>query len=755
MNTPRSPQNPASESGLASLPPPVLSPAPLYYGGQPAGSPYYGELPPDGEVHPGLGPLQVLRIAHRKWLTILLVASFVCGAAVFYLSKAPRIYRARAMIELSARRPRIQNTQEAVIEDSSASRQSDETLNTQIEKFKGKAMLSVVSACYRQKFPEDKITDEDLARRLKGGVDFELIRRTRLVQVTFQDRDPEFAIRACEAFIAGAEASARAENREASNAAVAWLEAQAQTQKKELEDADSTLFDARQKYQLDVLAGERKTVESALLGFNESLTQIENKVALEQKLMDALDAGHLPMDIPRAKELEIALERWRAAIAERDALLSRYTLKHPAVEAQQKAVALYRDQVKASLQQVKSTTQANLDLYRAQAESLRQKKEEQLKRASELEGAILIGEMKIAALDRTRSAADASYLGVLSRIQEARLSADENTTTVKLVEGASTPILVFPPQAQILFIALLVGLAGGFGLALLSVTLEDHLEGTRDIETAMGIKILAIIPHVKVRDRKEIAKASLTHRFKEVAESFAGLRSVLDSAVYREQTQIILVASSLPAEGKTTACCNLATACALNGQKTLLIDFDLRRPRVGGIFTMPPGHLGLLEYLASQDTQPHEIVYPSECRNLSIIASRPSGDARPAELVGGTKVANLLAWARANYDRILIDAPPLGIVSDALSLAGLSNCVLVMVRPATSRKRAVRHTLRRFQDVGVNAIAIVVNDVDHSKFSYNNYGPYYYYQKHFSSYSTSGPAVKSNGRESRTEDAEA
>ena len=312
---------------------------------------------------------------------------------------------------------------------------------------------------------------------------------------------------------------------------------------------------------------------------------------------------------------------------------------------------------------------------------------------------------------------------------------------------------IHPRPVRAVFIALLLGLAIGLVLAFVTEMLEDHVVGANDIESGTGIKILAIIPHVKTRDRRDIATASFTHRFNEMAEAFAGLRSVLDSAVYRDQTKMILVASSLPEEGKTTTCCNLATACALNGQKTLLIDFDLRRPRVGGIFPMPPGRRGLLEYLASRETRPEEIVYASDCRNLSVIASRVTGDARPAELVGGTKVVDLLNWARARYERIVIDAPPLGIVSDALSLAGLADCVLVMARPATSRKHAVRHTVRRFHEVGVSAIAVVMNDVDHSKFAYHGYGPYYHYRKHYSSYAPAASAAAPEGAEPRNEDA--
>jgi len=562
-----SPPPPVEAAPPAAIPPlpPVTPPSPIapphpspetpaYYGGQPASQAYYGDTQSDAGPLNSLDPLRLLQIARKKWLTILLAVLFTTGAAIFYLSRAVRIYQARATIELSVRRPRILNKQDAQIADPTAIVRSEDTLNTQIEKFKSRNLLPHAISCYREMYPEDSISDEELKRHLAPGANFGMIRNTRLVMVTFQSRSPHFAVKACNAYAAGAEASARAENRSVSDAAVAWLEAQAKAQKHELEGADKALFKARKKYQMDVLAEERKTVQGALVSFNLSLLEIENKVALEQKLLDALSdaqlnpehAGDLPSAIPRAENVEVSLGRWRAAVAERDALLSRYTAKHPAAEAQDKAVALYRKQAISALKRAKSTTAANLELYGEQVKSLRKKKEGQLKLASKLEGDILHGEMKIASLERTRSASDASYLGVLFRIQEARLSADENTATVKQVLSASSPSKIYPRSARVLFMAFMMGLLVGCGLAFLTDMIEDHVVGASDIEAGTGIKILAIIPHVKAESRKEIATASLTHCFNDMAEAFAGLRSVLDSTVYRDHSQMILVASSLP-----------------------------------------------------------------------------------------------------------------------------------------------------------------------------------------------------------------
>jgi len=689
-----------------------------------------------------------LRILRRRWRTVLLVVLFMGCAATFRLSKAPRIYQSRALIELSSRRPRFLNQKAAVIEDPSSIMQSEETRNTQIAKLNSPTLLPFVLACYRQSNPQDRTPDDQLSARLRGGA-FSRSGRTRLVSVTFRHTDPVFAARACNAFAAGAEANAREENRAASDAAVAWLEVQAKGQKRELERADQALFDARQSCKMDVLEGQRKTVQSALLRFNGSLVDVESQAARERELLNALNAsdlqpenaGKLPAAIPRADEVGSALDRWRATVAERTALLSRCTPEHPEVVAKDNVIALYREQALAALNRARTTTSSNLDLFNKQAESLRLKKEEQNRLASDLERDILDREMKLTALERERRAADGSYQGLLFRMQEARLSADENTASVKLIEAATAPGRPISPRVmRIVMMALLLGAAGGAGLALVIEILEDHVVGVQDIEAGMGVKVLAVVPHVKSASRKDVATSSFTRRFSEVAEAFASLRSVLDSSTYRDQNRVILVTSSLPAEGKTTTCCNLATTCARTGQRTLLIDFDMRRPRIVSIYPMPPGQRGLLEHLAGPDTEDaRDLVYGADCPNLSVIASRPVKDASPTELVAGKKVTELMAWARANFDRVILDVPPLGMVSDALVLGGLADCVLVMARPSISRRCALRHTVQRLADVGIGAIATVLNDVDLSGFAGHGYSPYYHYRKHYRSYHDSEP----------------
>jgi capsular exopolysaccharide synthesis family protein len=244
-----------------------------------------------------------------------------------------------------------------------------------------------------------------------------------------------------------------------------------------------------------------------------------------------------------------------------------------------------------------------------------------------------------------------------------------------------------------------------------------------------------------------VATSVLKRSHYELTEAFAGLRSVLDSPSYKAHSKVILIASAMPEEGKTTTCCNLAVSCAQSGQKVLLIDFDLRRPRIASSFPMPAGSPGLLDHLANGKADPGNIPYASECPNLSIIGTRLIDNAYPSDLLSNPRVAELIAWARTAFDRIILDAPPLGIVSDALGLGSLADCVLVMARSDISRKKAVRLTADRFRDVGVTAIAAVMTDVNPARSLYHAYGPYNRYKKQYQAYHTAGEAARPDSLE--------
>ncbi len=711
------------QAGPAPAHPPYYAPG--YYDSY--GYAAYAGAPPVAGPLGELNLRRIVRVVRRKWLTLLAVTAFALGVGLVYTLVAKKVYRATSLLELSVRRPRIAGQQGAVLDDASAyTFQPEEVFFvTRLEKFKGATMLE--ETIKRLKGLEDvsSWSDERLRHLLSRNVQMTLVRRSRLVQISFDDSNPEFAAAAANAYAQAAEALAFDENKEASDSAVAWLQAQAQSQRAALEKADQSLVEFRTLNKIDVLESQKKNAEQSIADFNKSLTEIESLKVLASDLNQALQklaldpeaAGHLPASMPRAAEIQAMLEKWISAISERDALLSKYTREHPAVQAQNKVIEVQRQQAMESIRRGKQTSESNLNLLEQQAASLQKNIELQNKRASELELQIVQKKNELTSLERERDAADISYRGILNRIEEARLSADENTASVKISERAGVPEKPIRPRVKwVLLISLILGLGAGCALMLVLDVLEDTVGGADELEDRLGLKVLAVLPHLEGVPREHIASLSLSNRFSPVAEAMAGVRSLLDTPQYAGLGKSVLVASTAPEEGKTITACNLAIMCAKSGMKTLLVDFDMRRPRISRIFKAPPGAESLAHALQNQESSSFErLPYPTECDLLQVVMSRCSQEISPAELMGGRFVRDFVRWAEGHYDRVIIDSPPFGLINDSAVLAGLVGMVILVCRPHRSRKRAIRHLLRHFQDVGAKVAGVVVNDVSPHK----------------------------------------
>ena len=577
------------------------------------------------------------------------------------------------------------------------------------------------------------------------SVDFRLVPRTRLLRIAVDYKDPKMAAALANAFAQAAEHIAFEENRETSDSAVAWLQTQVIAQRKALEKAEQALVDFRSANQLDALESRKKNIEESLVEFNATLVKLESQQLLAQEMLGALNniernpegAGRIPLSIPRQEEINGMLMKWMEAVGERDALLTRLTPKHPDVLSQEETIDILRRQLQGSVQRARDTVQSDLNLVENQIRSLRAESETRRKELAELDKNLLRGKATLTSLERERDASDVSYRGVLNRIEEARLSADENTATLKTVKQATAPAKpIKPKKLRILMVAMVMGAIGGLALALFTDNLEDYITSTQDIESDLGLKVLGLIPHMPVTSREELALASLYDKFSHVAEAFAGVRSLIDSLAGAKLSRSILVVSTTAAEGKTISACNLAIMTAKRGLKTLLVDFDLRRPRVARMFKIDAKGESLIHTLANNDAKAFaRLPQDTECANLQVVTSRPTSEFSAAEIMGSRAVKDFLEWAEANFDRVIIDSPPYGIVSDAVALAGLTGCVVLVSRPNKSRKRATNHAVRRLTEAGANVLGVIVNDVDFTKGAFlSNYSyedTHYNYREHY------------------------
>jgi len=710
---------------------------------------------------------RLMRVIKHGWKTVAAAVGIAFLVAILYLLVVGKTYRAISLLELSVRRPRIAGQQGAVFDDTYSYVQSDEILNTRLEKFKSRTLYDALIKKIRETTNEvSDLSDRKLMKKLQKRLHMALIRRSRLVEISFDDSDPEFAALVVNAAADVARKMAYEEGKVASDDAVSWLHTQVAIQRKALEDADDALIKFRASNKLDVLKGQRKTVEETLLNINKSLSEVESQLVLAQEVEKTLrnmkvspeTAGAVPLTVPRSAEIQAAMEKWLTAVSERDAVLTRYTEKHPDVIAKNKVINVLQGQVLDAVTRSRETAVATAELLKTQAAGLRKKMDEKRQEAVDLDFEIVKRDGELNALERAREVADVSYKMMLKRIEEARLSADENTTTVKLVERAVPPETPIAPRTfVVLFICSALGLVSGVGLAILKDILEDRIVSAVDLEEGLGIKILGVIPKVDEGDRKDVARICLSDTSSEVCEAFASLRTVLELSKYKESSRVLLVASTIPGEGKTVTACNLAIMSAKSGLKTVLIDFDLRRPQVNRVFPMPKGVGNFYQALHARDLSAlSHLPYSSPCQNLDIIASRTESNIHPAEIVGGQFVGKFIQWVQDHYDRVIIDSPPFSAVSDAYVLADLVTSVLLVCRPGQSRKVATAHAIDRLRLSGANLLGVLVNDISASEGFYPGNSGYYYTHYNYSHYKSQnippadldGSAVVSSTRDS-------
>lgn len=723
------------------------------------GQPYYGEMYGEEEGFLGnLSPLRILQVALRKWHTIALLTIIALALAYGYLYLATPIYKASAVIEMTVRPPRIMDNT-APMADEGRSARTEEVFNTRLEKFRSKDFRVFATPYFHDmldeagvKIPRESLAEDADPAKWIPKAEFELVRDTYLVKISIEHAHPTLARIAANAYAAAARANAVEENRDVSDTAVAWLVKQAEKQEAALEKAEEKLAEFRAEHNISVLENQRVATDNGLVSLNEKLTQLQSR-AIQLREIDRFFSGkeltpelaaQLPKDAPGREEISTEIAEFQRVGEERESLKKRYTDRHPKLLELQERMEFIETSLKNDLARMKARSANNLALANNQIDQLESQIDAQTKQAVHLDQQLANLNARQTGFERSRDAKDTAYRGILARIQEARVSADENTATVKISSRADTPTRPIAPKPILIWaMALLLGLGAGMGLALLVDTLEDKVSGILDVETKIGVPVLGVVPHAKQSERPELAQSALKDKFGHVAEAFAGIRAVISSPEYSQYSKSILVSSTAPEEGKTIIASNLAISSAMSGKRTLLIDFDLRRPRLRRIFDLDLDAGSLLQHLSEDEPKefkklPKSSGYP----NLDLVCSRSDHKISPAEILGSQRVSQFIQWAEENYDRVILDSAPYGLVSDGAVLAGYCSSVIFVLRPNKSRRKAVQRAITRYNDLGAHTLGVVVNDVAPGRGLYG--GSYYYYYDHKEYYK----AYRNEGEES-------
>lgn len=675
-----------------------------------------------------LAPMNLLRVVMRHWLSVVLMIIFggLCG--LFYGQHVTRLYRAEAQLEMSVRRPRVINN-EAVYDDNIGKNEAV-IFNTRFAKFKSPAMERLATQEYFKRYPEDEeslggnIGKYMLATYIRD-VSWRKDSAANIVYVSYMCPDPGFAAKLVNVLSHCAGLLMMQENQAISDEAVKWLISQLEEQRDQLEDVDRQLADLRDELQLDSLQQRKEAVTQALLVASTEREKLVSSLASRETVYEYVselkDADPnleiLPTGLPKEEQLGELIANWRMAHDSLLEMADRYTDIHPEYQAAAEKEFRSKARLEQFIEMSAKAVQNEIKLQGKQLDQVDRRISKLEREALDLEQQLVRGNQRQVRLERKLDAADNAYQSMLRRMEEARLSADENMAYTKIIRNAEMPLVpVNASRTKIMVMSLLIGGALGSVLVILLSFARDKVESVTDLK-AMGLNVLATIPmHKKADSRNELATIGLRDKFCHMIEIFAGINALLSSEKYTRNTQVLLLNSAQPGEGKTIASCNLAISSALNGTKTLLIDCDLRRPQLANVFEVSEEHPSLLEWLTDKTglMGHHELVSHSMVENLDIVISRPIKDINPAELLGRGQLAEFLEWARSQYSRIIIDSPPLGPVGDAQVLANLADAVIIVSRVGKTRRRTLRFALSKFHEIDASVFGCIANDVPHS-----------------------------------------
>lgn len=336
-------------------------------------------------------------------------------------------------------------------------------------------------------------------------------------------------------------------------------------------------------------------------------------------------------------------------------------------------------------------------------------------------------------IERQQSVKAALYQILLQKREENAISLASTVDKAQVIDAPESSIRPISPKKKLVaLVALVLGVAIPAGLIYLLNLLRYRIEGRNDIEKLTDLSVLAdifVAGELKEGQRAIVVRENTNDMME---ETFRTLRTNLSFVVKRSE-KVLLCTSMIPGEGKTFISTNLGMSMALMGRKVLVVGLDIRKPRLAKLFGLTTGHHGLTTYLAGEDSSDEflrEQIFNSGMHaNLDVL---PAGliPPNPGELITSERLDHAFARFREWYDLIIVDTPPVGLVSDTLLLGRLADATLVVCRCDYSLKRNFAMLNQLHEEGKLPKMNLVLNGVDLKQrkygyyYGYGNYGRY-------------------------------
>jgi len=324
-------------------------------------------------------------------------------------------------------------------------------------------------------------------------------------------------------------------------------------------------------------------------------------------------------------------------------------------------------------------------------------------------------------LARLQQIKQAQYIFLQEKWEENAIARTANVSNSKLIDSPKAEEFpISPKKKMILALGLILGLAVPFAIIYLLDLLNVKVENLTDVKNVSNLPVLGMISHSNVNEQVVVTKSSRSA----IAEQFRAMRTNLEFALNGGKT--ILFTSSMSGEGKSYVALNLAVSLALLDKKVLIMELDLRKPSITAKLGLAQGK-GFSHYIVRPEMPAQDIIIPSGVHEHVHLVQAGAIPPNPAELLVSERANMLMKELKESYDYIIIDAPPVGLVTDAQLLSRYADACLYLVRQGFTYKEQLHLPTDLVAQNKINNIQLVINDVVAKGGYYGNYGYGYGY----------------------------
>jgi succinoglycan biosynthesis transport protein ExoP len=577
-----------------------------------------------------------------------------------------------------------------------------------------------------------------------GSLSVKRVPSSRLMDVSYESTDPQLAARIVNAHITSYIEQNFRSKYEATTQASTWLADQLGELKIRVQRSEDARIAYERQNQIWTLDDKQNITTQRFSDVNKQLTEAQSERMRKESLYQFAKSGNLDSvpEVQGNSALADLLRKRGDATSQYNDAVSQYGPNFPKVQRLQAQLKEFDQSIEREKQKILDVLESDFQEAQ-QRETLLTHALDQQKAETNLMSGKLV-EYNI--LKREAEANKSLYEGLMTKLKETAISQGLRSSNIRIVDPAMIPSTpVRPAKTRNVALAFLVGLVGGIGLALMREYLDNTVKTPDDVETLSHLPSLAVVPQFAASNgngkrpgllqsfasnghdkRIELVAQHLPKS--QMSEAFRALRTSILLSQADHPPQVILVTSALPREGKTTAAANLAVTLAQLGDKTVLVDADLRKPGVGRLLNLPGGkYAGLSSYLAGVSSLDLVSIPHPAIPNLVAIPTGPLPP-NPADLLSSHKLVEAIAELRTKFKFIVIDSPPVMAATDAVILSVQADGVLLVVRSGETPKEAFTRTRELLCSVKCRILGVVLNAVDSG-------APDYYYSYRYYPYS--------------------